>query len=280
MTIAIVGATGNVGRALVEHLGAAGLVPRVLTRNADAAWRAPVDKIVGDQADAGILERLFAGADRAFVMSLIESPEAVDRAVIDAAARAGVRHVVKLSTIGVESESSIGQFHRTREQWIEQSGMAWTFLRPGFFMSNAMQLREQLRAGNELHMPAADGPIVPISPRDIAEVGKVALLEGAAHHGKAYALTGEATITGREQVAVLARVLERPLVCISVPPDVAIEHARKRGLPPMLLTTLHKLWQSTEAGTAAFRTEVFRQVTGHAPETFEDYVRANVDAFR
>jgi hypothetical protein len=66
-------------------------------------------------------------------------------------------------------------------------------------------------------------------------------------------LTGEEIITPREQIAVLGRVLGRTLSCVAVPPEVAIEHARKRGLPEAILETLRKLWTSAEAGQAANR---------------------------
>jgi uncharacterized protein YbjT (DUF2867 family) len=281
-TIVVMGATGNVGRALVDHLGAAGIVPRVLTRQPSARWRVPVEAVVGDVADPACVAHLFAGATRVFVMSNIEADDAIDRSVVAAAVSAGVRHAVKLSTIGADSEMAIGRRHREREQSIEQSGMAWTFVRPGFFMSNALQWRDGIRAGTVM-VPAADGPLAPISPRDIAEVAKVALLApdvGAAHHGKIYTLTGEQITTPRDQIAVLARVLGRELTCVAVPPEVAVEHARKRGLPEAILETLRKLWTSAEAGQAAMRTTAFREVTGHAPESFETWARDHADAFR
>jgi uncharacterized protein YbjT (DUF2867 family) len=298
-TIVVIGATGNVGRALVDHLGAAGIVPRVLTRQASATWRVPVERIVGDASDPACVARLMTGATRAFVMSHVDANDAIDRGVVAAAVAAGVRQLVKLSTIGVESDSEIGRRHRAREQLIEQSGLAWTFVRPGFFMSNALQWREAIRTTGEVQLPAADGPIVPISPRDIAEVAKLALLDqtappfggtaargqapvvdGAAHAGKAYALTGELAITAREQLAVLSRVLGRELVCVPVAPDVAAANARKRGLPEAVVETLRKLWVSTEAGQAATRTSTFRELTGHAPESFESWARDHADAFR
>jgi len=278
-TIVVMGATGNVGRALVEHLGAAGIVPRVLTRQPGATWRVPVELVVGDASDPASAARVMTGATRAFVMSHIDADDAIDRAVLAAAVTAGVRHLVKLSTIGVESDSEIGRRHRVREQAIEHSGLAWTFVRPGFFMSNALQWREAIRTGS-VRIPAADGAIVPISPRDIAEVAKLALLDGAAHAGKVYALTGEVAITAREQLAILARVLGRELTCIPISPEAAAEAARARGLPAAVVNTLQKLWTSTEAGEAAIRTPTFRVLTGHAPESFEAWARDHADAFR
>ena len=96
-------------------------------------------------ADPACAARLVAGATRLFAMSNIEGDDAIDRRVVAAAVGAGVRHVVKLSTIGADSDTAIGRRHREREQCIEQSGMAWRFVRPGFFMSNALQWRDGIQ---------------------------------------------------------------------------------------------------------------------------------------
>jgi uncharacterized protein YbjT (DUF2867 family) len=282
-TIAITGATGNVGRALVGHLAAAGIAPRVLSRRADATWSSPVEHVVGDLADRDALARLFAGAERAFLFSTIDRDPAVDRGVLAAAAWAGVRHVVKLSSIGAGGDSelsAIGHAHRAREQDIAASGLGWTFLRPGFFMSNALQWRDQLRAGDTIAVPAADGPIVPISPRDIAEVASLALCDPDGHAGACYELTGAEAITAREQIAVLGRILGRSLACVDLTPEAAGAAARARGVPPVIVETLQRLWTATAAGQAAMRRSTFADVTGHAPETFEAWARAHAAAFQ
>jgi uncharacterized protein YbjT (DUF2867 family) len=277
-TIVVLGATGNVGSAVVTHLGATGIVPRVLTRRPEATWDVPVERVVGDFANPGVLAQLFAGAGAAFVVSTIESDPAIDQTVADSAARAGVPHVVKLSTIGVESELGIGARHREREQQLERSGMSWTFLRPGFFMTNVLRWRDDIHNTGVIHAPAADGPTAPISPRDIAEVAMLALRDPARHAGKAYALTGAQLLSTREQIDIIARVLRRPLTCVNVPPGVAAANAREGGMPGWLASTLEALWSSIEAGKAAFTTTTFTELTGRPPETFETWVTATAAA--
>jgi uncharacterized protein YbjT (DUF2867 family) len=122
--------------------------------------------------------------------------------------------------------------------------------------------------------PAADGPFAPISPRDIAEVARLALLAPAAHAGKIYALTGAQLITSREQAAILRRILGRDLTCNALSPDAAAAAARAAGRPAAIVDALHRLWTSQAAGQAAMQTSTFTEVTGHAPETFETWAQA------
>lgn len=278
-TIAVLGATGNVGRALVDHLAAAGVVPRVSTRDPGAIWRVPVERIVGDIADPAVAARLLTGASGAFVMSTVTATEASELAVIAAAVAAGVRHLVMLSTIGVEADTEIGRRHRVREAAIERAGVAWTFVRPGFFMSNALQWRDGIRAGT-VSVPAADAPVLPISPRDIAEVAARALLAPDAHAGKIHTLTGEVPSTAREQIAILARILDRPLTCISLTPDAAAARALSFGLPPPVVRSLQTMWTALESGPPPTPTTTVRDVTGHPPETFETWARDHAALFR
>jgi uncharacterized protein YbjT (DUF2867 family) len=202
----------------------------------------------------------------------------VDRGVLHAIVASGVRHVVKLSTIGVRSGSSIGLAHQARERDLEgaaaASGLTWTFVRPGFFMTNVLQWRAQLSAGDAVAVPAADGPTAPISPRDIAEVAALALRTPAAHAGKIYEITGDQLITPREQIGVLGRVLGRPLTCDAVSPEAAAAAARASGLPAVIVDTLERLWVAQAAGNAAFRTPTFAELVGRAPETFETWAQA------
>lgn len=276
--IVVLGATGNVGREVVSHLGRAGIVPRVLTRRADAQWNVPVERVVGDLSEVECLDALFKGADRVFMMSTIETPEQVDLRTIERARACDVRHVVKLSTIGVNGEGEIGRRHRVREQALEASGMKWTFLRPGYFMSNALQWVQSIRTHNKVFAPAADGALTPISPRDIAEVAALALRNDG-HEGKAYVLTGEQTITAREQIALLAEITGRPIECVSIPVETAVSSAKQRGIPGWLADTLGLLWTNIAAGRAAIYDDTFRTLTGHPAETFAEWARAHRDAF-
>jgi uncharacterized protein YbjT (DUF2867 family) len=278
--IVVIGATGNVGRCLVDRLCAAGQRPRIVVRDERkaASWQGRVETVVGDVRDAATLERAFSGALRLFCLSFIEEPPEVDRGVIDAARDAGVGHVVKLSTIGATSEVPIGRMHREREDWIRASGMAWTFLRPGFFMTNTLRWADMIKADGRVVTPAADGMIAPIAEQDIAEAAALSLMQPG-HDGQIYELTGDQLISARGQVEILARVLDRPITCVDADIASAIRRMSALDAPPWLLESLRAMWTDVSAGRGAQRTTTFDTLTGHKPIDFEAWCHEHRSAF-
>jgi uncharacterized protein YbjT (DUF2867 family) len=270
LMIAVIGATGNIGRGLVDRLCEAGERPRVVVRDdrKAASWQGRVETVVGDVRDPDTRERAFSGAHQMFCLSFIEEPPGVDRAVIDAARNAGVGHVVKLSTIGATSDVPIGRMHREREEWIRASGMAWTFLRPGYFMTNTLRWAPTIKTDGRVVTPAADGMFAPISEQDIAETAALTLLRPG-HEAQIYELTGDQLISAREQVETLARVLDRPIDCVNVDVETAVRRMQTLGAPSWLLASLRAMWTAVGAGQGSQRTTTFETLVGRKPVDFE-----------
>jgi uncharacterized protein YbjT (DUF2867 family) len=279
LMISVVGATGNVGAELVELLCKEGAPVRVLTRSADKAARlsARVDVVVGDIRDEGARRRLLAGATRLFCFPFVEEPLLHD-AIVDDARRAGIRHVVALSSIGAATEIPIGRRHREREEAIERSSLPWTFLRPSYFASNALRWAPSIKAEGQVVSPVPDRKADAIAPRDIAEVAKLALVQPG-HEGKIYVLTGAELLTVREQVDILARVLGKPITCFEVSIDAAIAPLHAMGRPDWLIESLVAMWTSLRAGAADPRTDTFATLVGRPPEGFESWATAHRNAF-
>lgn len=122
---------------------------------------------------------------------------------------AGVEHVVFLSLLGAEKNPWVP--HRHVERYIEASGLAYTFLRPSFFMQNLSTThRADIRDRHEVFVPAGRGRTSFIDARDIAAVAVTTLTEPG-HEGKAYPLTGSEALTYAEVATVLTDVLGRPI---------------------------------------------------------------------
>lgn len=278
--IVVIGATGNVGSALVDQLCDSGERPRIVVRDDRKArrWEKCVETVVGDMREPETRDRALMGAERLFCLSFIEQPPEVDRAITDAAREAGVRHIVKLSTIGASSSAPIGLRHLEREDWIRASGVAWTFLRPTFFMANSLRWASMIKTEGRVVAPAADGKIPPISERDIAEVAKLCLLQPG-HEGKTYELTGAELISAREQVEVLSRVLGKPITFVEVDIENAIGQMRALGRPPWVLESLQEMWIAVRAGRGGQRTSTFEELTGQAPQNFEAWCREHRSEF-
>ena len=203
MTTLVTGASGTVGRSLVSQLVQAGEPVRAMTRDPAAArFPAGVQVVHGDLADPGTLAAALAGADR---LHLFPYP-ATAREVVDLAGRAGVRRVTVLSSGSVTAGFDT-DYQLPVEQAVEASGLEWTHLRPGEFAANRLALwGPSVRAERVVRWPFPDEVGVPIHEADIAAVAVLALLEDG-HAGRAYDMTGPATLSVREQVAAIAAAI-------------------------------------------------------------------------
>ncbi|MDV9178741.1 NAD(P)H-binding protein [Streptomyces sp. W16] len=272
--IAVIGATGNVGRALVDRLVAADSPVRALTRDPERAGLPAQAETVRFQLDDPAA--LFTGVTRLFVYAHATSP-----GLLDAARAAGVRHVVLLSSgiikDGADETHPIHLAHAAAEQHIRDSGLAWTSLRPNAFAANALQWAPQIRTGNTVRGVFANGLTAPIHEDDIAAVAERALLDDG-HEGIAHRLTGPEAISNAEQITAIGRALGRPLHHVEVPPDQAGPELFP-NVPPQMLAGLLKIFAATVDTTPEITTTV-EQVTGTPARTFADWAKDHTDDFR
>jgi uncharacterized protein YbjT (DUF2867 family) len=200
MIILVTGATGFVGRNVVDQLLQAGVHVRALTRNpATAGLPTAAEVVQGDLTVPATLVPALDGIDRMYLFPVEETA----REVIALAKQAGVRRIVDLSAASV----TVGLHTNPVEQAVEESGLEWTHVRPGGFMANMLQIwAPSIRAERVVRYPFADEPMNLIHEVDIAAVAAAALLENG-HVGAAYTLTGPALITVREQVQAISEAL-------------------------------------------------------------------------
>ena len=160
------------------------------------------------------------------------------------------------------------------------SGLAWTMLRPGAFMSNSFQWLGSIKAQGTVYVATGSTKSSPIDPADIAAVAKVALTQ-AGHEGKIYELSGPDELSGREQVEVLAGVLGRPIKVIDVPVSAAVEGMRaNRHMPPKVVEAMGQMLGAIRDGKLSRKPtdEVFR-LLGRKPGTFVAWCEAHKGAF-
>jgi uncharacterized protein YbjT (DUF2867 family) len=210
--ILVTGATGNVGRQVVEQLVAAGEPVRALSRHPErAGWPDEVEAVRGDLTEE-LPPEVFAGVRALY---LFPEPRRVE-AVVASAASAGVEHVVVLSSLAAGLEAVGGlevlqRRHLVVEQAVEASAMSWTHLRPGMFMTNTLGWAEGIRTDGVVREPYPDATAAPVHEADIAAVAVAALLDPVRHAGAAYALSGPEVLSQLDRVHVLAEVLGRPV---------------------------------------------------------------------
>lgn len=200
MKVFVTGATGTVGRHVVNQLIRAGASVRALTRNlAKAVLPAQVEVVQGDLSEPATLVPALEGIDRMYLFPVEETAGEV----VALAKQAGVRRIVDLSAASV----TIGLYTNPVEQAVEESGLEWTHVRPSEFMGNLLPIwAPSIRAERVVRYPFGDEAGVPVHEADIAAVAVAALLEDG-HVGAAYTLTGPEPITTRERVRAIGKAL-------------------------------------------------------------------------
>jgi uncharacterized protein YbjT (DUF2867 family) len=276
MTILVTGATGTIGRHLVDDLIAAGERPRVLVRDPAkvAALGVAVEVAKGDLDQLDTVRAALEGVTAAFMLAATADQE---RAFIAAAHEAAVRHVVQLSSGGVPYLVAGGVQHAAGEQLLRDSGLAWTILRPWEFASNTLQWLAMI-PGGAIFDPCGDGATPVIDPRDIAAVA-AHVLTTPGHDGQLYTLTGPAAITRTEMVAALASAIGKPLRYVAIP-NRAFRDQLARVLPAAFIAPVADYMQLVADGKLTTVTDVVPRLLGRPARSFADWARDHAAAFR
>jgi len=284
MTILITGATGNVGSAVVRELSARGAHVRAFVRDPAAAAARLGDEVelaVGDFADDDSVRRALRGVDRLFLSSG-DGPTKVshERAVVDAAAAAGVELIVKASTWGADPASPLPglAFNGRVEAHVRNIGIPAVHLRSAFYMTNLLSAAEQVRATGKLFAPAGAGATAMIDPRDIGAVG-AAVLTGDGHAARCYTLTGPEAITYADVARVLTDATGRRVEYVDVPPHAAREGLAQSGMPDWLIAHLDGAFEHMRRGAFAQTTDTVRVLTGRDGRTFVDFASEHAGLF-
>jgi uncharacterized protein YbjT (DUF2867 family) len=280
--ILIVGATGRVGRLVVSQLPAADAQIRAVVRNPQTS-RLPehVEVFQGDLTLPETLDACLEGVDAVFLVWV--APPATTAAVMERIARHARRIVflsapLKTNHPFLQQSNAIANTARQVERDIENSGMEWTFLRPGMFASNAVWWwAAQIRAGDTVRWPYISTPTAPIDERDIAAIGVRALCEDG-HAGVEYVLTGPESLTFKEQILTIGDVLGRSLRVEELSREEARVELEKHA-PPLIVNMLLNAF-AAGAGHPTFMTSTFQELTGRPPRTFRQWAEDHIAAFR
>lgn len=281
--ILITGATGNIGSELVKQLVAKDLPIRVITRDPQKVSHlgSAVEVVIGDRHNSGVVREALKGADKLFLLPvLFDEDHEADRLLIEEAKRAGVSHIVKVSSgvVSLADKNPIGILHREKELLVENSGIPWTVLRPGSFMSNTFLWVDTIKSQATVFNPTGDGKSAQISPYDIAAVAAVSLTT-AGHEGQTYDLTGPELISVQDQVNIISKVIGKPIRCIDIPIEAAKERMKAIGLPEALIQGLAQLWIRLRQGEGGVQSNEVERLTGRPAQTFETWCYEHRSAF-
>jgi len=278
MSILVVGASGAVGGAVVAGLLDRGERVRATSRTPQKlALSAEVEVFAADLDDPASFTDALTGVERVFLYADLADPDAL----LATFAAAGVRHVVVLSSSSVTFPGAAEDFNGSRilrvEEAVVRSGLAYTFLRPGGFASNAARWSWGVKGESVVPLPYPDAVQAPIHEQDIADVAVVALTTDTLV-GAAPVLTGPERLTLREQVALIGDVIGRPVAVIEQT-EAESSAMLSRFVPEVWVRQIIKDWREAVGATPPISDE-YTRITGRPSRTFRSWVVDHVELFR
>lgn len=284
--ILVTAATGRVGTELIPRLIRDGHTVLGVTRSqagAETLKQSGVEPVIADLKDPQSLQPAMQGVEAVF-LGTADDPQQdrIESDQIAMFARQGKPHVVKLSaqSAGLNPPVSFGIQHRRSEQALEASGLPYTILRPTFFQQSLLLFADDIAKKGSITAPVGRGKIAMVNVEDVARTA-AAVIAKEDHHGKTYTLTGPAALGFDDVVGHLTQSLDRKIGHTSPPAFVA-----RLVLP---LVTEMPRWQSNlvvdllsalKAGAQQNVSPDIENITGEAPVSVEDFLKANLNAFK
>ena len=278
----VTGATGRVGRLVVDELLAAGVPVRALTRRPNEAALPPAVEVVeGDLSIPETLDAALRNVGPVFLVwttSLASAPAAVERLA------SHVSRVVFLSAPHqtphpfFQQPNPMAVLHASIERLIANAGIPSTILRPGMFASGAqLWWADMIRRDGVVRWPYGGAETAPIDERDIAAVAARVLCDDA-QAGRDYVLTGRESLSQAEQVSIIGAVIGRGIRFDELTPD-EFRRDIASTWPVPVVDMLLNAWGAT-MGHTAFMTSAVADITGSPARTFREWVVDHADAFR
>ncbi|MGH3916872.1 MAG: NAD(P)H-binding protein [Pseudonocardiaceae bacterium] len=298
MTILVTGATGNIGRCVVDRLVGAGQRVRAMTRDPRAARLvAGVEVVYGDFERPRSWREVLDGVERVYLFPFASAVPESGTSFVDEAVRAGVRRFVvhSAAAAGFEPDDDPDdqtlsplrrhlaeerQAHRELELMVEATDAEWTHVRPGLLAVNALGWAERIRAERVVREPygAAGYPLV--HEADIAEVAVAALLTDS-HVGAAYPITGPAKVSQVEQVRAIGVATGQEIRFEELTPRQARVQWLRDGCPEEFADWRIELLAVSVDGPGSLPpTDTFQRITGRPPRPFGQWALDHAADFR
>ena len=281
MAYLITGATGEVGSRVVEGLLQRGDRPRVFVRNAEKArmrYGNRVEIFVGDLAEPAALRPALDRVDALFLITTGPQIPVRDKTVAEAARAAGVKHLVKLSSMDVEQGLALGAWHERGEDAIRASEIPFTFVRPTGFMANLLAWASSIKTEGVVRASTGDGRRAFIHSDDIAAVSVKALMSRE-YDGKSLPITGPEALDFASVTAKIGAAIGRRLVFQPISDEEARQRYAASGASPEDVAAHVSLWRAIREGRLAKVTDNVERILGRKPINLDRWVSENAAAF-
>jgi uncharacterized protein YbjT (DUF2867 family) len=282
MTYLITGATGDVGSRVVERLLQRGDRPRVFVREekrARSRFGDRVDVFVGDLADSASLKTALDGVEALFLVNTGPQIPVQDEGAAKVAKAAGVKHLVKLSSMDVQQGLAIGAWHERGEAAIRASGIPFTFVQPTGFMSNLLAWAPSIKAEGVVRSSTGDGRRAFIHSDDIAAVATEALTTRE-YDGESLPITGPEALSFAEVTAKIGSAIGKRLTFQPISDEEARQRYAASGASSPETEAHVSLWRAIREGRLASITDNVERILGRKPIAMDQWARENAAAFR
>jgi len=238
-----------------------------------------VDIFTGDIADSGSLRAALEGIDALFLVNTGPHIPVRDEVAANAAKSAGVKHVVKLSSLDVEQGLAIGAWHERGEAAVRASGVPFTFVQPTGFMSNLLKWAPSIKAEGVVRSSTGDGRRPFIHSDDIAAVAAKALTTRA-YDGESLSITGPEALSFAEVTARIGAAIGRPLIFQQISDEEARQrYSRISGSAEE--TEAHvALWRAIREGRLATVNNNVQRILGRKPIALDQWLTENARALQ
>jgi len=284
--ILLTGVTGKTGGAAADALIKKGASLRALVRDADKAaalQEAGIELVVGDAGDRDVVAKALDGVEKAMlILPNSQEQQAMELQFVDLAAEAGVRHLVKLSSLEAlpEATSPIPSLHYAVEQHVRASGMDWTMIRPNFFMQNLLASGSTIKAEGKFYLPLGDGVTVMMDCRDIGAAIAETLV-GTGHEGQSYNISGPELMTFHDVADQFSEVLGKTVEYVNQDPAVYRERVAPFLSSEWHMDAIMHLFSEIVDGVVMPKiTDTFAKLVGREPISFRQFVRDYIGVYQ
>ena len=283
--ILITGATGKTGSATAKSLGEKGETFRALIRNEEKKEGLESlggEVVIGSIENTEVVNQSMQGVKTVLVLlPNSESQLALEKQLVDSAKQAGVERIVKMSSIEAtpDATSPIPKLHLESEEYIKQSGLAWTMIKPNFYMQNLLASAGTIKEQGKIFLPMGEGKTGMIDTTDVGKVIAKVLSEDG-HESMNHEITGPEILSFYEVAEIFSKALGKQVDYVDVPMD-----AYKETLGQFLTNQWHldaviDLFKGIAEGGIEDKTDTFNELMGETPKSLSQFLAENSFIFK
>ena len=283
--ILLTGATGKTGSATAKALNEKGITFRALIRNEEK--RGDIESLGGEVVIGSIenkeaVDQSMGDVETALILlPNSENQLSLEKQLVDSAKQAGAKRVVKMSSIEAtpDATSPIPKLHLESEEYIKQSGLSWTMIKPNFYMQNLLASAGTIKDQGKIFLPMGEGKTGMIDTTDVGKVLAKVLSEDG-HESMNHEITGPEILSFNEVAEIFSKGLDKQVDYVDVPLA-----AYKETLGQFLTNQWHldaviDLFKGIADGGIEEKTDTYSELMGESPKSLSEFISENSFIFK